>query len=302
MHPLQSVKYILSTVSFSLLLSSSIAVAAQNESKLSLQWLGGPTMLIKFGPLQLLTDPMLGEGENAYQMGDPNQMFDLSKGPDVIDHKRLTELPDFNREEIDLSILSHTHEDHFDQIAQKLLDRQLPFIVPAGATARLAGQGFNNSQELAWGQQWQLSENGYHIEITALPASHSTDPDINALLGKGNGYWFTFSHENWKKSLYWTGDSFATPELLQSLKAFPSPDIMLPHMGRVGTSGPLGQISMGAKEVLALMSVVEPGVTIPIHHSTYELYLEPIQVLLDRHSSKAGKLRLLASGETYLLE
>ena len=235
-------------------------------------------------------------------MGDPNEMFDLAKGPAVIDHKRLTTLPDFNREEIDLSILSHTHEDHFDQSAQKLLARQLPFIVPVGATAQLAGQGFSNSRELAWGQQWLLSENGYHIEITALPASHSTDQDINALLGKGNGYWFNFSHENWKKSLYWTGDSFASPELLQSLKAFPAPDIMLPHMGRVGTSGPLGQISMGAKEVLALMSLIKPELTIPIHHSTYELYLEPIQVLLDRHSGEAGKLRLLASGETYLVE
>ena len=63
MHPLRSVKYILSTVSLTLLLSSSVTVAAEDKSELSLQWLGGPTMLIKFGPLQLLTDPMLGEGE-----------------------------------------------------------------------------------------------------------------------------------------------------------------------------------------------------------------------------------------------
>ncbi|MCJ8340874.1 MAG: MBL fold metallo-hydrolase [Pseudomonadales bacterium] len=301
MSALRLVKSIFCTVSLSLLITSSVTVAQETQSKLSLQWLGGPTVLIKFGPLQLLTDAMLGEGEQAYQMGDPNQMFDLAKGPDVIDHKRLTALPYLNINDIDLSILSHTHEDHFDQSAQKLLDRQLPFIVPTGATGQLTAQGFTNIRELDWGQQWQLSENGYSIEITALPASHSTDKDINALLGRGNGYWFTFSHASWEKSLYWTGDSFAVPELLDSLNAFPAPDIMLPHLGRVGTSGPLGQISMGAEEVLDLMAVIKPELTIPIHHSTYQLYLEPIQVLMARQSTVAEKLQLLSSGETYVV-
>ena len=232
-------------------------------------------------------------------MGYPNQMFDLTKGPQVVDHKRLTALPDVNINDIDLSILSHTHEDHFDQRAQQLLDKQLPFIVPTGATKQLAAQGFSNIHELDWGQHWHLAANGYSIEITALPASHSTNQDISALLGRGNGYWFTFSHANWQKTLYWTGDSFATTRLLESLNAYPTPDIMLPHMGRVGTSGPLGQISMGAEEVLDLMAVIKPNLTIPIHHSTYQLYLEPIQVLLDRQSSVAGKIQLLSSGEIY---
>ena len=73
---LRLVNSIFSTVSLSLLLTSSVTMAQETQPKLSLQWLGGPTVLIKFGPLQLLTDPMLGEGEKAYQMGDPNQMFD----------------------------------------------------------------------------------------------------------------------------------------------------------------------------------------------------------------------------------
>jgi len=294
-------KSIFSTVSLSLLLTSSMTIAQETQSNLSLQWLGGPSVLIKFGPLQLLTDPMLGEGEKAYQMGDPNKMFDLAKGPTVVDHKRLTALPELNINDIDLSILSHTHEDHFDQTAQKRLDKLLDFIVPTGATKQLADQGFTNIRELEWGQHWQLTEDGYNIEITALPARHSTNKDISALLGQGNGYWFTFSHENWKKSLYWTGDSFATTDLLETLKAYPAPDIMLPHMGRVGTSGPLGQISMGAEEVLNLMAAIKPKLTIPIHHSTYQLYLEPIQVLLDQKTSSTEKIQLLSNGETYVV-
>jgi len=299
---LRLVKNTFNAALLSLLAISSVTAAQKNQPTLSLQWLGGPTVLMKFGPIQLLTDPMLGEGEKAYQMGDPNQMFDLAKGPNVIDHKRLTALPDFNISDIDLSILSHTHEDHFDQTAQKQLDRQLRFIVPTGATEQLAAQGFRNIRELDWGQHWRLSKNGYDIEITALPASHSTDKNINSLLGHGNGYWFVFSHGSWRKSLYWTGDSFVTNELLESLKAYPTPDIMLPHLGRVGTTGPLGQISMGAEEVLDLIAVIKPKLTIPIHHSTYQLYLEPIQVLLDKQSTVTEKIQLLSSGETYIVD
>lgn len=302
MHTLRLVKNTFNAALLSLLVTSSVTAAQKNKPTLSLQWLGGPTVLMKFGPIQLLTDPMIGEGEKAYQMGDPNQMFDLAKGPNVIDHKRLTPLPDLNINDIDLSILSHTHEDHFDQTAQKQLDKQLSFIVPTGAAEQLAAQDFSNIRELDWGQHWQLSKNGYHIEITALPASHSTDKNINSLLGRGNGYWFVFSHGSWRKSLYWTGDSFSTTGLLKSLKNYPAPDIMLPHLGRVGASGPLGQISMGAQEVLDLMAIIKPKLTIPIHHSTYQLYLEPIQVLQDKQSTVAEKIQLLSSGETYIVD
>lgn len=299
---LRLVKGIFNAGLLSLLVNSSVTAAQEKPPTLSLQWLGGPTVLMKFGPIQLLTDPMLGEGEKAYQMGDPNQMFDLAKGPNVIDHKRLTALPDLNINDIDLSILSHTHEDHFDQTAQKQLDRQLRLIVPTGSKKQLTAQGFSNIRELDWGLHWRLSENGYNIEITALPANHSTDKNINSLLGRGNGYWFTFNHGSWQKSLYWTGDSFATNEVLESLKAYPAPDIMLPHLGRVGTTGPLGQISMGAEEVLSLIAVVKPKLTIPIHHSTYQLYLEPIQVLQDKQSTVAEKIQVLSSGETYIVD
>lgn len=42
-------------------------------------WLGGPTVVMEFNGLKVLTDPMLGEGASAFTMGDPNEMFDLQK-------------------------------------------------------------------------------------------------------------------------------------------------------------------------------------------------------------------------------
>ncbi len=249
-------------------------------SAVNIQWLGGPTMLIKFGSISLLTDPMLGEGEAAYRMGDPNEAFDLAKGPRVKDHKRLTALPALKLAQLDAVVISHSHEDHFDQAARTLLSGKRPVIVPPADNSLVKGLGFTAPQPLAWGQQWRYQEGEYQVVITALPAYHSASAQVAPLLGEGNGYWFEFIQGDARTSLYWMGDTFLTEPLKEWLAARPAPDILVPHVGRVGTTGPLGQISMGAAEVIEAIQFVQPAYTLPIHHSTYELYLEPISTLL----------------------
>ncbi|WP_260009939.1 hypothetical protein [Leisingera aquaemixtae] len=58
-----------------------------------MRWLGGAMLEIEAAGLRILTDPCLGEGAEAFVMGDPNEMFDLSKGPNVKPHARLTPFP-----------------------------------------------------------------------------------------------------------------------------------------------------------------------------------------------------------------
>ncbi|MEZ8825105.1 MBL fold metallo-hydrolase [Vibrio amylolyticus] len=252
------------------------------SQQLDMKWLGGPTLLIEFGGIQLLTDPMLGQGENAYRMADPNEDFDLTKGPTVKDHARIGALPPFNQDEIDAVLISHTHEDHFDQVAQNTLPKTLSFISPKSDTLLMKRLGFNNNTPLGWGQSWAINEGDYHIKVTAIPAYHTENHALEEALGHGNGYWFEFTYKDWSRSAYWMGDSFLTPELLTVLNNYDAPHLFIPHVGRVGTTGPLGQISMGADDVIDAIKQLKPKRTLPIHHSTYALYLEPISVLVDK--------------------
>lgn len=50
--------------------------------------------------------------------------------------------------------------------------------------------------------------------------------------------------------MYWAGDTFATPDVLVAIEKEGQPDIFIPHLGRVGTTGPLGPISMGIDEAI----------------------------------------------------
>jgi L-ascorbate metabolism protein UlaG (beta-lactamase superfamily) len=97
-----------------------------------LTFVGNATMLIRFGDLTLLTDPnFLHRGQRAY----------LGYG---LSSKRLTE-PALSIEDLpvlDGIVLSHLHGDHWDRVAHRVLDRDLPVITTPHASRRLQWRGF----------------------------------------------------------------------------------------------------------------------------------------------------------------
>ena len=170
-------------------LKSGVAVAAASllpatvrsaTAPLSVRWLGGAMMEIEAAGLRILTDPCLGEGEEAFVMGDPNEMFDLAKGPNIKTHARLTPFPGLKHSSPDLVLLSHLHEDHFDQKAQAWLDRSLPLLAPEHDTEHLRQQGYG-AQALRHGATRVFNGPSGEVRVTALPAVHSLNPQIWAL-------------------------------------------------------------------------------------------------------------------------
>ena len=242
-----------------------------------LVWIGGPSVLIHFNGVTLLTDPTLGEDD--FEMGNPNEMFDMAKGPNIIHHKRLVPLPDLDLESVDAVILSHAHEDHFDQGAIRKLDPDISMLAPPFDEEKLQGYGFSAVHSLDWGESYSISAGSGRIEIEVVPADHSRIEEINEFLGRGNGYRIHFIQDEWSRTIYWTGDSFPTEGVLAAAKTGDAPDVLMAHMGAVGFTGTLGQLSMGAEDVAAFEGSLKPKLVLPIHHSTYDLYLKPVSEL-----------------------
>jgi len=263
---------------------------------INIQWLGGPTMLIEFNGMQILTDPMLGEGEHAFEMADPNEMFDLKKGPEIRFHRRLSALPDIDLTSLDLVLLSHAHEDHFDQKAQSTLAKSLPFILPIDDVNKVKKAGFTLLNALPAGQTKMYTTGQGQIHITAIPADHTDNKTLEPLLGHGLGYLIKFIEGKQEFTLYWTGDTLATPSVINAVKALGEIDLLIPNMGRVGTTGPLGKISMGATDVIKLANTLNVKKVFPIHHTSYELYLEPISELSKLASNQTWGLDILSEG------
>jgi len=281
--------------SFILALTFSPALLAQ-AADINIQWLGGPSMLIEFNGMRILTDPMLGEGDRAFKMADPNEMFDLKKGPAIRFHRRLTALPEIDLASLDLVLLSHAHEDHFDQKAQSTLAKSLPFILPIDDVNKVQKAGFTMLNALPAGQTKTYTAGQGQIHITAIPADHTDNKALEPLLGHGLGYLIKFIEGKQVFTLYWTGDTLATPNVINTVKALGEIDLLVPNMGRVGTTGPLGKISMGASDVITLANILKVKKVFPIHHTSYELYLEPISELSKLASNQTWGLDILSEG------
>lgn len=273
------------------------AMARSKGAGVTVRWLGGATMEIEAAGLRILTDPCLGEGAEAFVMGDPNEMFDLAAGPNVKPHARLTPFPGLAHDQYDLVLLSHAHEDHFDQAAQGWLDRQVPLLAPEHDTAALREKGFA-AQALAHGAARRFDGPQGRVTVTAVPAVHSLNTQISAVLGLGNGYLIEVEAGGRQQRLYWAGDSFDAAPVSAALAGLRPVDLFIPHIGAVGGGGTLGQISMTCGQAADFAARLAPKAVMPVHHSTYALYQEGPEALRAAHAATAPawKLRLPAEG------
>ncbi|MDD0851622.1 MBL fold metallo-hydrolase [Halobacteriovorax sp. GB3] len=281
---------------FAIILTT-FALSNYSLADVQVKWLGGPTLLIKFDDVTIITDPILGEGDKAYFMGDPNEPFDLNKGPNMKFHKRHTSVPKFDKSDVDYVLLSHGHEDHLDQKALKTFNKTKFIGAPNDSSKKLELFSI-----LDWGQSLKLhTKNNGRIEIKAVPAYHSLNPSINKILGKGNSYFIKFIKEDKSYGVYWSGDSFYRDEIKMALKK-DKIDLFIPHLGKVGMKGPLGQISMSNKDAIAMAKSLKIKRVLPIHHSTLELYQEKIDSIVEHARNTNLLLDLIAEGSTLFLE
>src|SRR3954467_13677845 len=102
------------------------------KSSGSIYFVGTATVIIRYAGFTILTDPnFLHAGDHAH----------LGYG---LTSERLTEpaLDIENLPPLDLCVLSHYHGDHFDQIAEENLDRNLLIITTNHAREKLEEIGF----------------------------------------------------------------------------------------------------------------------------------------------------------------
>lgn len=276
------------------ILLGSTALPAIAAPTVRTTWIGGPTMLIRFGPIRILTDPVLGEGAEAFRIFDPN----IGK-PDVA-QARLAPLPNVPLDKVDLVLVSHAHEDHLDAAAVGRLGATSEFLVPEPQLAEVRKRGVARISGIGVGQSRTLERGGYQVIVTAVPARHSENPKFLPVLGEVNGYWIEFRRKGYRRTVYWTGDSFAPAGGLPA--QLRDPDLFIPHLGGVGAKGPIGNVSMSWSHAIDFARNVRPRAILPIHHSTFSLYREPIGLFVDAARAARFNVARLSEGEEHVLK
>jgi L-ascorbate metabolism protein UlaG (beta-lactamase superfamily) len=265
----------------------------------SLYWIGGATMELRFGAFRLLTDPVLADGPIAFHMdGHP------STGADGVPIYRYAPVPPVDLDGLDALLLSHVHSDHFDAVARDRVSRELWGMAPASQVPRLESWGFDVVEGVVPGEEEHLERAGEILRITVLPAHHSHDALAQRELGDVNGY--LIEHRTIRRTfrLVWTGDTVWSHDFAEAALQRGPVDVLVPHVGAVGRDGPWGLMTMDAEEAAHLIERIAPRRVVPVHHHTFSHYTEPVTALVDRlHDTRfSDSLRVVEEGERVVLD
>lgn len=229
-------------------------------------WIGHSTVLLQFGGLNVLTDPVFSQRAFPVQWLGPRRVMDPALPLDA--------LPP-----LDVVLLSHNHYDHLDKPAVKRIAKAHPhttWIVPLGLGAYIRDWGPGNIVELDWWQQTAV--NG--LRVTATPARHFS----GRWLGDRNKtLWCGFAFEIDGRRSFFAGDTAYHPEFGEiGARCGPFDFVMIP----IGAYDPrwfMHVVHVGPEEAVQIyqdLAAPHAGAPLPLmlgmHWGTFRLTDEPM--------------------------
>lgn len=256
----------------------------------SIFFIGNATVLIRYAGFTILTDPTFIHKHGEVPLGYGLKTTRLTD-PAVEIH----ELP-----ALDLILLSHFHGDHFDQVAERDLNKATPIVTTQSAAEALAERGFTDIHPLeTWGPV-TIEKGEARLRITAMPGRHAPRL-IHLALPEVMGSMLEFQSASGAVSfrMYITGDTLVIDELKEIPRRYPNIDVGLLHLGGTRVLGLL--VTMDGKQGVEAMRIVHPDKAVPIHYNDYDRFQSPLSEFQEE-AKAAGlqdRIHYLKHGETY---
>ncbi len=259
----------------------------------SLFFIGTATVILRYAGFTLLTDPnFLHQGDHVH-LG-----YGLRSTRRTNPAINIEELPP-----LDLIVLSHMHEDHFDRVAEQKLDKNLPIVTTEHAASDLKRKGFSSPQALKTWETLSVVKGEAVLRISAMPGIHG--PGILAAVlppVMGSMLEFQTTAGETKFRIYITGDTLIHENLKEIPKRYSDIDLALLHLGGTRAFGIM--LTMDAKQGVQAIQLVAPRTAIPIHFNDYTVFKSPLEDFM-KAIAAAGleqKVRYLNHGDTYNFE
>ncbi|OTA64653.1 Lactamase_B domain-containing protein [Hypoxylon sp. EC38] len=277
----------------------------ENNEDGSIYFIGTATTIIEWQGIRILTDP------NFLHAGDHVHL-----GPGVTAQRKTNPAVDLHElPAIDCILLSHYHEDHFDRLVEKSLNRTFHIITTPHAKDCLTDgskdEPFKSVHDLNFFESMMLHTDRKNpaqaggdgkvpaIKVTGMPGQHvppgplAKVNDILKAVPPTNGWLLELGY-NFEAPIgpdpnsietgyriYISGDTLFVDELKEIPKRLQNEkiDLMLVHLGGTtipSPSIPLVMVTMDAEQGLKLMQLMQPDLTIPIHYDDYNVFLSPL--------------------------
>jgi L-ascorbate metabolism protein UlaG (beta-lactamase superfamily) len=196
--------------------------------------------------------------------------------------------------------LSHYHGDHFDQIVEEKLDKDLPIITTNHAKTELEAKEFRNLHGLEKWESMEITKGEAKLRISSMPGHHGPGM-LDFALPPVMGSVLDFETKAGDRllRLYISGDTLIHDELKEIPARFPEIDIGLFHLGGTRIMGVM--LTMDDAQGVEAVKMIDPDTAIPIHYNDYDVFKSPLEDF-KRAAAEAGlaeKMVYLAHGETH---
>jgi L-ascorbate metabolism protein UlaG (beta-lactamase superfamily) len=257
----------------------------------SVTFVGTATVLIRYAGMTIMTDPNflhkgdhvhLGYGLTSERLTNP--AIDLDKLPPI-----------------DLIVLSHMHGDHFDQLVQQKLNRDIPIVTTPQAAQQLEPIGFKTCYPLQTWDSLLIKKGNASLRISATPGRHGP-PIIAALLPQVMGSILEFTTADGKSNyrIYISGDTLVYNDIYEIPRRYPDVDLALLHLGGTRILGVV-MVTMDGKQGVKMLQIIAPKHAIPIHYNDYDVFKSPLSDFEKevKAAELQNKITYLKHGESY---
>jgi len=247
------------------------------------QLIRSATLRMEYGGLTILIDPMLG----------PKHTFTSFAG---IEDNPTTDLPLPISEvlkNVDLILVSHQHQDHFDVQAQEMIDKSIPIFCQPGDRENIETHGFTNVMEISNEIECQK------IKIKRTSGQHGTG-SWGERLNPVSGFVLQSPSE---PTVYWVGDSVWCDEVQHALDEY-QPDVVITHSGgaELEYSGP---IIMDAVQTIKVCEAIPTSIVIATHLAALDhckTSRKSLRIAATEAGITADRLRIPGDGEQITIE
>jgi len=251
----------------------------------TLTLIGGPTLLIEYAGLRILTDPAFDQPQSY-----PSAGITLTKktGP-ALSVERV--LP------IDIVLVSHEqHLDNLDHSGRAFLKEAKRVLTTEAGAKRLGG----NAEGFVPWKSTELKKGGQSLTITATPARHGP-AGIEPLSGDVIGF-VVESSKAGSRPVYISGDTTWFDGVAEVARRFKC-GVVLPFAGAAQTRGPF-HLTMDTNDAIETARAFPDAVIVPVHTEGWKHFRQSANDLRATFDTLGfgSRLRILEPGVATLIE
>ena len=231
----------------------------------SITFIGNATLLIQCGGFTILTDPTFIHKGEQLPVGFGLHTTRLTN-PAI----EIGDLPP-----LDLVLLSHWHADHFDQLAERELDKELLIVTRPEAADELIQRRFTNTWSLETWESAYIVKGDSRLRIISMPGRHG--PPLTGIMMPevmGSILEFQTSPQREPYRIYISGDTVVFDEIHDIHRQFPDIDLAILHLGGTQVMGIT--VTMDGQQGQHMAKIIDAPRVIPVHFNDYDIFKSPL--------------------------